>query len=150
MNTETTFDMDALLDGTLDDLADMPEFKPFTPGIHKCKVTMKVKEIEKFPVIEVGLKVIETIEVSPGVEPMLPGAETSCAFFMKHSNPLVAEMGQGKVKILFTALASHFGQKSNRDLMADANGAEMLVVTGQRENKDKTKKFTDIVEWSVA
>lgn len=150
MNTETEFNMDALLDGTIDDLADMPEFKPFNPGIHRCTVKMYQQKINDLPAISVDLKVIETVETATGVEPMLAGAETTCSYFMRYpSNPIVAGLGQGKFKELLAAAAVKFGAKSNRELMEDINGAEFLVVTGLRDNKKKTQKFTDILEWSV-
>jgi len=47
------------------------------------------------------------------------------------------------------SLAEHFGAKSNRELIADANGAEVLVTTSLRKNKDKTKEYTDIVNLVV-
>ena len=140
------FNIDNLLDGTLDDLADMPEFKPFTPGIHLCTLNIEQKVINNFPAFELSLKVKETQEVAPGAEPMAPGSETSTAYFMKHSNPKVAEMGQGQFKEILAKAAAHFGAKSNRELIADINGSEALVVTDLRPNKDKTKTYTNVKE----
>ena len=148
-NINVNMDIDSLLDGTLDDLADLPEFKPFNPGVHKCVLKMEVKKVNEFQAVEVGLKLQETIEVPSGGEPMVPGAETNVLYFLTHSTPKVAELGQGKFKELMKSLAEHFGVKSNRELIADANGAEVLVTTSLRKNKDKTKEYTDIVNLVV-
>jgi len=149
-DTSADFDMDALLDGTLDDLADMPEFKPYNPGLHRCAVSITQKKVNDFPVFEVALKNKETVEPAAGEDPVAEGAETSCMYFMKHSNPKVAELGQGKFKMILAAAAVHFGAKSNRELINDINGSEAIVATGLRDNKEKTKKFTDIVEMNWA
>jgi hypothetical protein len=55
------------------------------------------------------------------------------------------EIGQGAFKEIMKSLAAHYGAKSNRELMADSEGAEALVTTGLRTDKtDKTKKRTTL------
>lgn len=143
---QINMDIDTLLDGTLDDLADMPEFRPFPTGIHKCTVNMEVKEVSGQRAVEVKLTAIETVELPSGSEdtPLNAGDSTNVLYFLTHSNPKVAEMGQGGFKELMKVAAAHFGSKSNRELIADMNGAECLVSTTTRQNKDKTKSFTGI------
>ena len=137
-------DMDKLLDSTLDDLADAPEFKPFPAGTHKVTLTIAQKKIGTHPAFEVGMKAIETIELSNSDEtPIAAGATTSVAYMMDN------EMGQGNFKKILASLASHYGAKSNRDLISEAQNAEVLVVTKVRMNKDKTQSYTDIVELQV-
>lgn len=143
---DKNFDMDALLDGTLDDLKDLPEFKPFPRGVHRCTLSIESKKIDGWPAFELKLKALETVELSDSTtdQPVEKGAETSVAYFMKHEKDIVAELGQGKFKQIMAAAAEKFGAKKNGELIADAQGAEVLVVTALRDNKDKTKKFTDI------
>jgi len=140
----TDFNMDAMLDGVLDDLADAPEFKPFPAGTHKVTITIAQKKIGTHPAFEISMKAIETIELSnPEDTPLAAGATTSCAYMMD------IEIGQGNFKKILASLASHYGAKSNRELIADAQNAEVLVVTKVRMNKDKTQSYTDIIELQV-
>ena len=133
-----------LLDGTLDDLADAPEFKPFPAGTHKVTLGITQKKIGSHPAFEVSMTAIETIELSDSSDtPLELGATASVAYMMD------VEMGQGNFKKLLKSLAAHFGAKKNSELIADAQGAEVLVVTKQRQNKDKTQTYTEIVEMQV-
>ena len=137
-------DMDKLLDSTLDDLADAPEFKPFPAGTHKVTITILQKKIGTHPAFEVGMKAVETIELSNSDEtPLAAGATTSVAYMMDN------DLGQGNFKKILASLASHYGAKSNRELISEAQNAEVLVVTKVRMNKDKTQSYTDIVELQV-
>jgi hypothetical protein len=140
-----TVNIDSLLDGTLDDLADFPEFKPFPVGVHRCQLSFEQKIVNKHPAFQVNLKALETVELPSGSEdkPLEAGAETSVLYMLDN------EMGQGKFKQLLSALRDHFGAKSNRELIAEATSAEILVSTELRSNKEKTKQFTDIVAIQV-
>jgi hypothetical protein len=137
-------DMDKLLDSTLDDLADAPEFKPFPAGTHKVTITIVQKKIGTHPAFEVGMKAIETIELADSSqEPLKAGATASVAYMMDN------ELGQGNFKKILASLASHYGAKSNRALIEESQNAEVLVVTKVRMNKDKTQSYSDIVELQV-
>lgn len=138
------FNIDSLLDGTLDDLADAPEFKPFPAGTHKVIITIVQKKIGTHPAFEVGMKAVETLELANNEEaPLATGATTSVAYLMDN------DLGQGNFKKVLASLAAHFGAKSNRELIAEAQNLEVAVVTKVRQNKDKTQSYTDIVELQV-
>jgi hypothetical protein len=138
------FNIDSLLDGTLDDLADAPEFKPFPAGSHKAVITITQKVINKHPAFEVSMKAVETLELANADDtPLATGATTSVAYMMDN------EMGQGNFKKILASLSEHFGAKSNRELIADAQNLECVVVTKVRQNKDKTQSYTEIVELGV-
>lgn len=141
------FNIDSILDGTLDDLADLPEFKPFPAGTHKAVLTMEQKVVNKHPAIEVKLKALETIELPAGseAEPVSVGQEGTVLYMLDN------ELGQGKFKKLLKQLAEHYGEgKTNREIMAESQNAEVLVVTTLRANKDKTKMYMDIDSIVVA
>lgn len=141
------FDINAILDGTLDDLADLPEFKPFPVGTHKAVIKMEQKKVNNHPCIEVLLKAIETIELPSGseAEPVSPGQEATVLYMLDN------ELGQGKFKKLLKQLAEHFGtDKTNREVMEESQGSEVLVVTTLRANKEKTKMYMDIDSLVVA
>lgn len=152
--TETTLDsMDSLLDGTLDDLADIPEFRNYPIGVHRVKINwnlaktipgvFKIKEQESSGLktfIEMAMTAIETMELPAGSTeaPLEAGAKAQISF------DLTNEYAQGKFKEILKALASHYGAKSNRELLVDSDGAEVAVVIKHRASKDKTKTYVDV------
>lgn len=148
--SQDNFDINAMLDGTLDDLADLPEFKPFPAGTHA--VTLQIVDktapkdrVNNHPGFEVKMKAVETLELANSDDvPLTAGAETSVLYLL--DNPI----GQGSFKKLLASAAEHFGAKTNRELIADLQGATVAVVTRVRQNKDKTQSYTDIVEMKVA
>jgi hypothetical protein len=144
------FNMDSLLDGTLDDLADMPEFKPFPAGTHKVIVSFEQKKVNNFMGFEIKMKAIETVELPAGSEtPVTPGAETSVFYFFQHTKPITAELGQGKFKEIMKSLAEHYGQHTNRELIEMAQNAEVIVVTDLRKGKNAGQFYTEIVAMQV-
>ena len=142
MNQTSTFNIDTLLDGTLNDLADLPEFRPFPVGSHRATIKLESKKINNHPSIEVKLIAIETLELPAGSQetPLEKGAEGSVLYMLDN------EIGQGKFKNLMATVAEKFGAKTNRELIADLQGCEVAVVTTLRMNKEKTKSYMDIVE----
>ena len=138
-------DMAALLDSTLDDLADLPEFKVFPAGAHKVSiVSLEPKKIGEHPAWEIRLKLIEHMELTnPSEEPMITGSECSASYMMDN------EFGQGAFKDLCKPLAASTGMGSMRDLKDAVKGLEVIVVTKQRKNKDKTATYLDIKKLEV-
>ena len=143
--TEATFDMDAILDGTLDDLADVPEFKNFPNGAHTATIKFEKKTVNNHPCVEVKLVGIETQELADTVndKPIARGDESSVLYMMDN------DLGQGKFKELMKPFAEVHGNKKLSELMEDSQNSEVLVVTTQRANKDKTKVYMDITNLSV-
>ena len=153
-NENLNLDIDSLLDGTLDDLADAPEFKPFPIGAHRIVMSWETKQLDdkklqgkKNTIVTLKMKAFETVETPAGSEEVCsPGQEENIGFFLvHHSSPKAMEIGQGAFKEIMKSLAGHYGAKSNRELMADSEGAEALVTTGLRADKtDKAKKYTTL------
>lgn len=140
-------DLDSLLDGTLDDIADLPEFKPFPVGVHQIKIFWELKDkdnkplvINKHPTIKLKCVAVKTVELPAGSEdaPLNEGDETAILFMMDN------EMGQGQFKNVLKELAAHFGTKTNRDTLEKSEGCECLAVFSQRPNKEKTKMYNGI------
>jgi hypothetical protein len=147
--SDAEFNLDSLLDGTLDDLADMPEFRPYPVGTHRVNATLVNKTEKKnwvngHPGYELKMKAIETIELANTEDtPLQQGAETGVLYLLDN------EMGQGSFKKILASVAEKLGPASNRELAAQVVNLECLVVTKQRQNKDKTATYTDIVELQV-
>ncbi len=149
-NENASFNLDALLDGTLDDLADMPEFKPFPVGAHHIlgtivdKATNKKDWVGGHPAFELKMKIVETLEMAnPEEPPAKAGDETNVLYMMDN------DMGQGAFKKLLQAVSAKFGAQSPRALIEQVKNLDMNVITKQRANKDKTQMYTDIVEVMV-
>lgn len=150
---DNMLDMDALLDGKLDDLADVPEFKPFPVGAHKIKISWQLKDregkkplvINNHPAIQLNVTGIETIELPAGSEeqPIKPDDTTSVLFMMDN------DMGQGQFKNIVRELAAHFGTVSVRETLEKSEGAECLAVFSKRANKEKTRMFNAIDQIKV-
>lgn len=158
-DTNLNLDIDSLLDGTLDDLADAPEFKPYPIGAHKVIINWETKQLDdkkmqgkKNTIVTLKMKAVETVETAAGSDEVCsPGQEENIGFFLvHHSSPKAMEIGQGGFKEIMKSLAAHYGAKSNRDLMADSQGAEVLVTTGLRTDKqDANKKYTTLEKLMV-
>lgn len=134
--TNAAVSIDSLLDGTLDDLADIPEFKPFPLGAHRATINWEVKAVNNVPCIELKVTGIETLELTnPDDVAIKAGDSTNVIFMLKKKDGTENELAQGQWKELLKPLAAHFGTTSNRDTMEKSNGAECVVVTGIRADK---------------
>lgn len=151
--TAAMADIDSLLDATLDDLADMPEFKPFPAGAHRANLTLELKPVNNVPSIDVQLKGIETMELAnPEDTPIAPGDSTNVLLMLKKKDGTKNELSEGKLKEILKPLQAHFGTASNRETMEASKGVEVLVVTKIRQDKrdsDDVKSYTDIVSIQV-
>ena len=142
-NNAPAFDMNSLLEGTLEGLSDLPEFKPFPAGSHHISILLEQKVVNNHPGFELKMKLIECKELAEPQKDTAPeaGSETSVLFLLDN------EIGQGQFKKLMQAAAAKFGSKPLKDLIQDTQNAEMLVITRLRENKKNPGNFyTDIVE----
>lgn len=141
-NQDNQVDMDDILDGTLDDLADLPEFKSYPPGVHRVTlVSFERDKDKKKAVMYVNFKGIETVELPSGSEddPISDGQETRARYDLGN------EYGQGAFKEILRSLATHYGAKTNRELMEEATGAEVLIVTSmKKDKKDATKSYFQV------
>lgn len=145
MNQQTTFNLDSLLDGTLDDLKDLPEFSPYPPGAHKVQAMIEQDKKIKH-VFYLKMKAIETVELADATEtqPLVAGHETGVRYDLSN------EYGQGGFKKILASAADHFGAKTTRELIEDMKSwVEALVITDLRSNKEKTQTYTNVKEFQI-
>ena len=136
--------LDSLLDISLDDIADLPEFLVLPAGAHRVTINFENKKIKEHPAVEVTLKVLETLELSdPSETPPEVGAESSVAYMMDN------EYGQGNFKKLAKVLCEHHGIGNIKQAIEASQGMEVLVVTKKRQNKEGTQTYLDIVSMQV-
>ena len=148
MNTNTKQitdrDLDNLLDISLDDIADLPEFTNFPPGAHTVSIKLEKKVVNNHPCVELGMTLISTEELAdPTSEPVAPGSESSVLFMLDN------EFGAGKFKKIVKPLAESLMTTSVKEVIEHSKGMECLVVTSIRKNKEKTQSYMDIVSLQV-
>ena len=136
--------LDSMLDVSLDDIADLPEFLVYPAGAYRVTINFDAKKINEHPSVETKLKMLEVLELSdPSATPPEVGAESSVAYMMDN------EFGQGNFKKLVKPLCEHHGITNLAQVIAASQGMEVMVVTKQRMNKDKTQTYLDIVSLAV-
>ena len=144
-------DIDSLLDATLDDLADMPEFKPFPKGSHQATIAFEQKLIQGRASVEWKLTAIETLELVDAVndQPVKAGDTCSGAFIFFNVDGTANDMAQSQFKALLAPLQAHFNTDKNRDTMVASQGATVVVTMSQRAGKKDTPsagKFFPVIE----
>ena len=152
-NAQDFSDIDGLLDATLDDLADMPEFKPFPAGAHRVNVSFEKMKVNDISSISMNLVAIETVELAnPEDTPVVAKDSTNVLFMLKKKDGSNNDLAQGQLKGILKPLQEHFKSASNSATMEDAKGAECLVVTKIRtdkRDKDNIKHYTEVVSLQV-
>lgn len=136
MNDATS--IDSLLDSTLDDLADLPEFKIFPAGAYNGTVALAVKKMGDNMGVELTLTNQETVELSdPTQDQPAAGATTSVGFLLNN------EFGQGALKKVLTSLKEGLQlpeAMTNREVMEAAAGTNCMVILTTRAAKDDATK----------
>lgn len=150
MNANANQSIDSILDSTLDDLADMPEFKPFPAGAHRCTFDWEAKTINGKPSVELKLVAIETVESSdPQGAVVNEGQTTNILLMLRNNDGSKNEIAEGQLKMVCTALKDTFPGNTNGEILTAAKGAEVLVVTKVRVNKNNNTENTGLVSLSV-
>ena len=141
-------DLDSLLDSTLDDLEDLPSFRPFAAGAHKCTATFEQKEINGKPAIELKFKLIESLEmVDENLEEkdMPKAGDESNTMFM-----LDNEFGRGNLKKCATPFAEALNLSSIRDVVEQVKEVECVIISSIRVDKnDPDKQYLNVKELQV-
>jgi hypothetical protein len=138
--TDQTLDntgMDDLLDATLDDLADLPENKPFPVGAHQAKMLLSFPKIEpgKPAKSMVICKFLYTapLELANSTDtPPNAGDESTLFFNLKKKDGTANTYGQGQLKMCLQVLNQMGIQgATNRETIEMAKaGVDVAIVTG--------------------
>lgn len=144
--TNQNIDLDSILDSSIDDLADLPEFAVFPAGVHTVVINWESKEVNKHPAMELKMRAVETVELSnPETDsPLTAGTESSVLYMLDN------EFGQGKFKTLIKQLAGHFGTTKISETLEASQGMEVQVVCKVRQSKDKSTSYTEVVKFLLA
>ncbi len=138
-------DLDTLLDNTLDDLADLPTFKPFAAGGHRVTITLKSKEINKKPCVEMLITMVEPIELAdPSEEAPKEGDTANTLYFLDN------EIGQGKFKEVASVFGEALGITTLRDIVEQVTDIECVIVSSVTvDKKDKDRCYMNVKQVEV-
>jgi hypothetical protein len=139
-----------LLDAQLDDLADLPENKPFPNGAYAVTVNLAAKEINKKPAVEMKMKLLEVIELSSTEDPAPEaGAESNVLFILKNNDGSANEIAQGQLKKVLQALQPTFGGSTPKEVMENSKNASVAVVVKAKKDKEDNMR-QQIISVTVA
>ena len=133
--------LDAILDSTLDDLADMPAFVVPPAGAYNITFAeTSVKKINDKPAVEFKLRFDATVELNDANDtPVADGTENNVTYFLD------SEFGQGALKEVLKAMLEVTGGGSLREQIAALKGAQALAITSVRKDKkDSEKKYLQL------
>ena len=131
--------LDQLLDTSISDLADLPEFKQPPAGAHRCYFSLSAKEVGGEPALVMHFKVIETLELEVEIDkPLEAGDEFDITSTMTN------EFGQGLVKSVAAKACAAQGVDPETVTLGQSFepfiGGEVIAFTGLRvDKKDKSK-----------
>lgn len=132
---DETMDM---LDETLDDLADLPETKPFPAGAHLASVKIKrnTKKAGSY-VVEMTHKMVVEMSNPADTEPA-EGDQSTIFISTKKKDGTANEIGQGQLKMFFKPIAAMLNTNSiNECIAATKDGLDMVVVCGIRKGNEQ-------------
>lgn len=146
--SDTDFDIDALLDSTLDDLEDLPSFKPFPAGCHQVTCSMEKKDLGGHPSIVLDFTLLETLELAdpntPEAEQSKPGDTSNTACMMDN------EFGVGNFKKLALPIGAALGVAKLSEVIEQCQDIECVILTSIRTDKnDKDKHYLNVKELNV-
>lgn len=126
-----SLDLDSILDSSIDDLADLPEFGIYPSGVHRVIINWESKEVNKHPAMEMKMKLVETVELANPAEdqPVTAGQESSSLFMLDN------EFGQGAFKQIMKTLAAACGTNKISETVEASNGMEVQVVVAVKPDK---------------
>lgn len=135
MNANTNF-----FDISLDDIADLPEFKNFPPGAYQVEVSLERKDINKHPAVVFNLKCLKVLElVNPDDEEIAEGTESNVSYMMDN------EFGAGKFKVIVAPLAELYETRNVAEIIRKSQKVQALAVIGSREAKEKNKVYMELI-----
>lgn len=141
---EMNFD---LLDGTIDDLADLKAFEPLPKGSYLLAIKWSRKDINDMPALILDMSVIEVLElVDNSKEPPATGATTNIAFILKKKDGGRNEVSEGQLKEIVKVLAPVVGGATIGEIITNSEGAQIVATIGIRTSKDDPDKKYNIIK----
>lgn len=138
-----------ILNGSLDDIEDLPQFIAFPSGAYIVELPdgLVEKEINKHPAVTMKIKHEETKELSdpntPDSERPKVGDQTDISFMLDN------ETGRGFLKIALKAIKERVNSNNPKELMAAAKGVKALIVVKKTKDDAKQREYTNLVRMAL-
>lgn len=132
------------LDETLDDLADLPETKPFPAGAHivALKIRRNPKKAGQYVVEMLHEEVVELANPTDEESTPKPGDKSTVFIATKKKDGTANEIGQGQLKIVMKPIGAMLGTNSIGEILEGAKaGVRCAVVLSIKS--DKTGQYDD-------
>ncbi len=142
-----TFDFDALLDKSIDDLADLPEFKVPDTGMYKLTVQASTKIINDKPAVQVDVTVREVVELVdttiPEADRAKNGDKFNLLFILKNDKGEDMEISWGRLKEFSQPFQTHFNEGHLGKLLSGplAQPVDITAKIVKKARKDDKEKF---------
>lgn len=133
------------LNGSLDDIEDLPAFAVFRSGAYVVSFPdgLVRKKINNKPAVELKCVCVEVKELSnPEEADKAPKVGDQGGFLFMVDN----ETGRGFLKLVLKAYAEKIGTKSAAEAEAAVKGTQALVVVKWSEDKSKGKEYMNLVK----
>lgn len=128
---------DVILDETLDDLADLPEFKPYPNGAHVAELVLDIVPAKpgKPQAYKAAFKYVQAAELeNPTDVAPNPGDQFTIFLHTKKKDGTPNEIGQGQLKILAGPIGEKLGLRSVKEICeATKSGIQVMIVTKTRK-----------------
>jgi len=135
-----------LLDGTLDDIADLPSFEPFPSGAYRVLASFAVKPIKGHGLCpELSFKLLECLQLAETSDvPPNEGSEASTLYMLDN------EVGAGKFKKIAAKFVDFAGSRKNRDIIDAVKDVECVLLSSVTIDKnDSTRRYLDVIDITV-
>lgn len=144
----TLASLNSLLDGTLDDIEDLPGFIQLPTGAYKVKLAegFRSKEISSKPAIDLPMTVLEIIEMgNPEQAPEVKVGDVATLAWMMDN-----ETGKGFFKEAIRPIYEFLKAKSYNEAMQNSKGLDVIVVIVRTHNKEKQRDFMQLKKLTIA
>lgn len=145
-------EMTSLLDGTLDDIADLPGFIQLPTGAYKVALEegfrnrIITSEGKDHPAIDLPMTVKEIIELgNPEQAAEVKVGDVATLVWMMDN-----ETGKGFFKEAIRPVYSFLNAKSYNEAMQNSKGIEVIVVVVRTHNKEKARDFMQLKKLTIA
>lgn len=133
------------LDGTLDDIADLPQFLAFPSGAYVVHLPggMIAKKVGEHPALTMKVVCKEIKELSNPEDTALVkvGDQGDIAFMMDN------ETGRGFSKIVTKAIGLKLGTTNMREILAASKGIDALLVVKKTKDDKKQREYMNLVQF---
>lgn len=140
--------LSSLLDGTLDDIEDLPGFIQLPTGAYKVKLAegFRTKEISGKPAIDCPMTVVEIIELgNPEQAPEVKVGDVATLAWMMDN-----ETGKGFFKEAIKPVYAFLNAKSYNEAMQNSKGLDVIIVVTRVHNKEKQRDFMQLKKLTIA